>query len=489
MNILLGFLFFLGFPTAAIVLSALLVRRNRELQAFKMQVLGAQSRLEQYTREKEVEVRQLEANAQQYKDRSRQHSEAVTAKEGAVQELGDRLGSLLAELERYRPIQDVEAEANRLRNAMHVDAERHATLKAEAERLEQTLAPLRLDEVAREFGLYEPKYDLGDATRYKQALDDLRDQQKRLIKDGQAVRCDVEWQVSGSASTGRKMVKEIMQLMMFAFNGEAESLIDKVRFDNVLRIEERLRKLYEKINTLDGETQTYITQAYLNLKVKELHLVHEYRERKQGELEEQRRIREEMREEERAQRELEKAQQDAEKEELRYQQALEKARREAEQAQGAKQAKLQEEIQRLSTLLGEAHARKERAISQAQLTRSGHVYVISNVGSFGEDVYKIGMTRRLEPLDRVRELGDASVPFQFDVHAVIYTTDAPALEAALHRAFDSRRVNRMNPRKEFFRVTLDEIRRVVLKNHADIEFTLAAEAKEYRETQALRAKA
>ena len=133
----------------------------------------------------------------------------------------------------------------------------------------------------------------------------------------------------------------------------------------------------------------------------------------------------------------------------------------------------------------EAQANKERATSRAQMTRSGHVYIISNIGSFGEDVYKIGMTRRLDPMDRVRELGDASVPFQFDVHAVIYSENAPTLENALHRAFHHRRVNRVNERKEFFRVTLDEIAEVVRQHHGEIEFTQMAEAKEYRQSLAI----
>ncbi len=119
------------------------------------------------------------------------------------------------------------------------------------------------------------------------------------------------------------------------------------------------------------------------------------------------------------------------------------------------------------------------------MTRSGHVYVISNVGSFGEHVYKIGMTRRLDPMDRIRELGDASVPFQFDVHAIIYSDDAPALESELHKAFDGQRVNRVNERKEFFRVPIEQIATTVREQRGEIEITLTAEAAEYRMTQAI----
>ena len=125
-------------------------------------------------------------------------------------------------------------------------------------------------------------------------------------------------------------------------------------------------------------------------------------------------------------------------------------------------------------------------MSMAQQTRRGHVYIISNIGSFGENVYKIGMTRRLDPMDRVRELGDASVPFPFDVHAIIFCEDAPTLEAKLHRALEQKRVNLINPRKEFFNVSLEEIENLVHENDATIEFTKLAEARDYRESMAIK---
>lgn len=157
-----------------------------------------------------------------------------------------------------------------------------------------------------------------------------------------------------------------------------------------------------------------------------------------------------------------------------------------ERASGSKQQRLLTQIEEIQRKLTEAHANKERAMSRAQMTRSGHVYIISNIGSFGEQVYKIGMTRRLDPLDRVKELGDASVPFEFDVHAILYTEDAPALENKLHRAFHHRRVNRVNAKKEFFRIELTEIVEFVRTHHrADIEIMHAAEAEEYRKTLAL----
>jgi hypothetical protein len=251
-------------------------------------------------------------------------------------------------------------------------------------------------------------------------------------------------------------------------------------------MEARIMKAWEAINGMAVVQQCEISPFYRDLKLKELRLTHEYQEKVQEEKEEQRRIREQMREEEVALRELEKARQDADREEKRYQEALTKARAEAQTAVGAAQAKLQYKIEELQRLLEEARTNKERAIARAQMTRSGHVYVISNVGSFGENIFKIGMTRRLDPMDRVRELGDASVPFLFDVHAILFSEDAPALENALHKAFRDRRVNAVNERKEFFHVSIDEIAAVVRKSHGSIEITKLAEAEEYRKTVALR---
>lgn len=278
------------------------------------------------------------------------------------------------------------------------------------------------------------------------------------------------------------------RLSLLAFNGECDSLILKVKYNNFDRIRDRIYSTYTKINKL-GNTQNFnINPDFLDLKIKELHLVHEYQMKLEAEKEEQRQIREQMREEQRAQKELERAQKEAEREEARYQKALEKVREELLQATGEKQTQLEKEIELLNQKLAEAHENKERAISRAQMTRSGHVYIISNIGSFGDGVYKIGMTRRLEPLDRVRELGDASVPYLFDVHAIIYSEDAPALESQLHQTFDEKRINLVNPRKEFFKVGLEEIVEAVRANHGEIEFTLKAEAAEYRQTRAILAK-
>ena len=208
-------------------------------------------------------------------------------------------------------------------------------------------------------------------------------------------------------------------------------------------------------------------------------------ELKLQEREEQRRIKEQIREEEKARREYEKAMRDAAKEEDTIRKAMEKAQQAIAKASEEQKAKYEAQLADLEQKLVEAEAKNQRALSMAQQTKSGHVYIISNIGSFGENVYKIGMTRRLEPLDRVRELGDASVPFPFDVHAMIYCEDAPKLETELHRFFVQNQVNKVNPRKEFFRIPISDIKKEVEKREVEVKWTMTALASEYKETLAI----
>jgi multidrug efflux pump subunit AcrA (membrane-fusion protein) len=292
--------------------------------------------------------------------------------------------------------------------------------------------------------------------------------------------------VGNSKAEGRKLQKQQAKLMLRAFNGETEAAVARVSWNNVTKMEERIRKSFEAVNSLGTVMHVEITKPYLDLALAELRLTHEYEQKKQEVLEEQRRIKEQLREEELALREVARAQEEAEKEESRYEKALAKARAEMAKARGTELAELTARIQELQQSLTEAQKQKERAKSMAELTRSGHVYVISNVGSFGERVYKIGMTRRLNPLDRVKELGDASVPFEFDVHALIYTEDAPALERAFHQHFGDQRVNLMNQRKEFFEVSIDQIEEFVMHRGMAIQVTKLAEAREFRQTVAMR---
>lgn len=415
----------------------------------------------------------------------------------------EEIKQLKSQLERYKSITDIEAEVeSQKKNLDQIISSKNTeiknietefnTLKANYQNALETYKNLRkevsvfeskLDLI--EFGIYETVYDFEKSDDYREEQNKIIQIQKEMITADTAAICNANWTVEGSEAKGRAVVKVYKKLMLRAFNGECDVLISKVKWNNVNQMKERMQKLFDAINKLGQGFQVYLNKQYLDLKIKELVLEYEYQSKRQQEKEEMRAIQEELREEEKAKREFEQAQREAEKEEATYQKALEKARKEYEASTGEKHNKLEAQIERLEQELKEAQEKKERALSMAQQTKRGHVYVISNIGSFGENVYKIGMTRRLEPIERIKELGDASVPFQFDIHAMIYSDEAPALENELHKAFTNKKVNMLNYRKEFFNVTLDEIENKVKEIGLNAEFSRLPEAMEYRETLAI----
>jgi len=389
---------------------------------------------------------------------------------------------LLAELSQRHLVQ----EANQ-RTSLQSLSEQYSNAKSIYDRLSFQLAQVEETLELQSFGLYKPHFDFRTSEEYKARLEKNYARQKDLIASGRAAVCSTSWSVGGSAKEGERMTKQAIKLMLRAFNGECDGLIAKVKWNNASAMEERIRRAFDAINKTGTVNQIRLMPEYLAAKIEELHLTHELERKIFEEREEQRRIAEEMREEEKVQREIERAKRDAEDEEKRFQKALEKARAELAKAKGENLDEINAKVAALQVQLAQAQEQKARAISRAQMTKAGHVYVISNIGSFGDDVFKIGMTRRLEPLERIKELGDASVPFPFDVHAMFYTENAPALEAQIHDQFEEKRVNLVNGRKEFFRISLDEIREFAEKNHHPIAITKLAEAREYRETQAIRA--
>jgi hypothetical protein len=337
------------------------------------------------------------------------------------------------------------------------------------------------------YGLYQRQFDFDTSERFKDAIEVNYIKQKTLIKEDKALISKIELTYNNSASEGKKMVNRYKKLMLFALNGECDSIISKLKWNNATKALERIHKTVSEINKLGEIMQISVAQEFIDLKTEELKLNHEYLEKKYEEKEEQRRIKEQMREEEKAQKELEREQKEAEEEEIRFQKALEKAKKDIGNANESELEDLNIKINELEKQLEKAHERKERAVSMAQLTKVGHIYIISNIGSFGENIVKIGMTRRLDPEDRVKELGDASVPFHFDIHAIIFSENAPQLENEFHKHFHERRINKINNKKEFFNVTLEEIE-IFIKNqmNSEIKFTKTAEAREFRETIQLR---
>ena len=338
------------------------------------------------------------------------------------------------------------------------------------------------------FGLYEPQYDFVKAEEYKNKLVEIRNQQKECIKSGNAVvSSTANWTINNSRQQGAKMIKDMQKLLLRAFNNECDTIVEKVTYSNFDRSLTRIRQSAEAISKLGSMMQIYITNTYLNLKGEELHLAFEYQIKKQEEKEALKEARQEMREAAKVQKELEEQRKKLEKEQLHFTKAIKEITKQIESADENQIPDLlskKEEIEKY--LHSTEDALKDVDYREAN-QKAGYVYVISNIGSFGEDVFKIGMTRRLNPEERIDELGDASVPFDFDVHAMIFTDDAPALETALHQAFEKKKLNMINKRREFFHVSLDEIKEVV-KNNFDktVEFIDTPPADQYRQSKLLR---
>lgn len=339
--------------------------------------------------------------------------------------------------------------------------------------------------MAESFGLYEPRYKFASALDYKEELAKVRALQKTLIKENNAVTGNTAWQVNGSASKGKKMVSDTQKLLLRAFNSECDELIDKVKYNNFDASLDRIYKSAEAISKLGSMMSISITGEYLSAKVKEIRLAFEYAQKKEEEKEALKEARAEQREQAKAQRELEEQRKKIEKEQTHYQTAYERIVQQLNvdpdnEALQKKKNDMENQLIDIEKALNDIDYRQANA-------RAGYVYVISNIGAFGEDVYKIGMTRRLEPQERIDELGDASVPFNFDVHAMIFSDDAPALEASLHRAFEDRKLNMVNSRREFFHVTLDEIKKVVRENYdKTVEFVDIPDADQYRTSMKMR---
>lgn len=341
------------------------------------------------------------------------------------------------------------------------------------------------DILVQEFGLYTPRYSYNTSDEYKEQLKDVREQQKSCLKNGNAATGSTNFTYNNSKSQGNKMVKDMQKLLLRAFNSECDETIANVKFNNFDMSLKKITSSCEAISKLGKMLSISITPTYFNLKKKELTLTLEYQIKKQEEKEQLKAARAEQREQAKAQKEIEEQRKKIEKEQNHYQSAYEKLKAQLALSPDDKdlldkKAELEDRLSDIDKALIDIDYR------QANM-KAGYVYVISNIGAFGENVYKIGMTRRLDPQDRIDELGDASVPFNFDVHVMIFSDDAPALESALHRAFEDKKVNMVNQRREFFNVSLEEIKKVI-KEHFDktVEFIDVPDAEQYRISQKIK---
>ena len=302
--------------------------------------------------------------------------------------------------------------------------------------------------------------------------------EKTLTKIGAAL--DTVYQ---SNNHSVKEINSDEKQLLRCFNSEIAAILTSITIKNIDSSKKKIIRTFETLNKLFETDKVSISSNMLEIKLEQADLMYAYQYQKEQERLQQKAIREQMVEEEKVRREIEKEKAKIEKEENQFKKEITKLMGYMQKSNEAEKQLYIDKIHELEAKLKQVEADKKDVLNREQNTRAGYVYVISNIGSFGEDVYKIGMTRRLEPMDRVKELGDASVPFEFDVHAMIFSDDAPALETVLHNTFRDNQVNKVNPRKEFFRVKLSEIEKVVKENfNATVTFTKVAEAAQYRES-------
>lgn len=405
-----------------------------------------------------------------------------------AKEASEKILALELELQQLKEVNNLTTDAlPSLQQERIALEETVSRLQEESKQLAKTVSIYNDDVEMIEFGLYSPVYELKNSELYKFRLEEIRSQQKQMIKDDIAVSYPTNITYNQSLSQGKKIIKDNVKQILRSFNNETEVLINKVKFNNVENYRNRVIKSYEQLNKLNSRLDISISPDYLNSKLEELTLSYEYALKKQEEKERLREEKERIREENKVKKEIEERRKELKKEEQHYKSALDKIYEQLKKDPNnpnllAKKKELEDNLVEVSKGIADVDYREAN-------NRAGYVYIISNIGSFGENIYKIGMTRRLEPMERVNELGDASVPFKFDVHAMIFSDDAPALENALHHAFEDRRVNMVNSRREFFNVTLEEIEAVVKENFKErtVEFTRVPEAEQFRESEKMKA--
>lgn len=337
------------------------------------------------------------------------------------------------------------------------------------------------------FSLYEPKYNFATALGYKDKLKEIRKDQKDMIRNKTAVNYFDSWTLDGSKAKGRKMNNDNIRQIIRSFNNECEAAINKVKFSNIDSIRKRIDSSFKQLNKLNKSNKLSLSNPFLNLKHAELNLAFEYERKKQEEKDALREQRTREREEKKLQKEIQSKKKIIDKDIKHYNQMIEELNKKINSLENqVEKDALEKEIDGLKQNIEFRELEKEELDYREAHSAAGYVYIISNIGSLGENTVKIGVTRRLNPYDRIAELSSASVPFKFDIHAMVFSYEAYQLENTLHKKFDSQRINKMNMRKEFFNITIQEIKDA-LEEYKDltIDFTEIPEAEEYRESMKL----
>ena len=331
------------------------------------------------------------------------------------------------------------------------------------------------ERILQEVGIYRYHHPLENADAFKDTLRDLQGRIKDAVKAGDAIEASDMFTFNNSLAKGRKMTGDLGKLMLRAYNAEADNCVRSLRAGNVQTAKKRLQASVTSIAKLGLLMEMQISSTYHELRNEELELTADYLMKVQQENEAAREERERLREERKVEAELAAEKERLAKERSHFVNALEVLRTNGDDVEGI--ADLEAKLAGLDEAI-------EQNDYRAANIRAGYVYVISNRGTFGPGVVKIGLTRRLEPMDRVKELGDASVPFPFDVHALFFSEDAVTLENELHKAFADGRVNRVNERREFFFATPEEVRVVLAEKVGNLlEFTDEPEATQYLQSR------
>ena len=318
--------------------------------------------------------------------------------------------------------------------------------------------------------------DLATSQELKNILSKYKLEEAELVKDNTAVDVLIY--------DDKKFITTQVRQILRSFNAECDLAISNVTLKNIDTMRNKILRSYEALNKIYKSDGVQITKTFLENKLQQLITAHSYQEKLEDEREQKKLIQEQLKEEEKVRREIEREKAKIEKDETQFKNEISKLMKYLQKTDNEVEKTLYiDKIKECEEKLSELETVKSDVLNREKNTRAGFVYIISNIGSFGENIFKIGMTRRLEPMDRIKELSSASVPFEFDVHALIFSDDAPSLESILHNTFREYEVNKVNHRKEFFSIPLEKIEKVVTEHHnATVQWNYDAAAEEYRES-------
>lgn len=400
----------------------------------------------------------------------------LESKYGNIDSLSTTIEQKTIELENLREKSEKEKTAA-LQQAERIRSElksKKAELEKEISEAKDELNLLSTQVLVRNYTLAD--YESLTSEECKDRLSVLKTKEQQMIQDGKAVLVD--------SDEGKKIINNVTKQILRCFNSECDNALLNLSVKSVDSARGKIQKSFESLNKIFAIDGIALSTELLESKLEGLNLVYTYELKREQEREQQKAIKEQMLEEEKVRREIEREKAKIEKDQSQVSSEINRLIKYLQKTQNDTEKELYlDKIKELEARLKQLEEDKATVVEREANARAGFVYVISNIGSFGDDVYKIGMTRRLEPMDRIKELSSASVPFDFDVHAMIFSNDAPELENSLHQHFEKQSVNKVNPRKEFFKVKLDEIERHVKENfNSTTEFIHTALALQYRQS-------